>query len=160
MDRQALLTDFNAKVDLFAKFQGYIEKAKSQQGRFSSRVVEKVIADNEAKREEVVGEIMLVSGDMDQVILELSADKDAVLKTRASSAFELEELELRLAIGDLEPEEFETLAADLKEAVAEVDGKVATIDAELGEFESSLARWMEFALEHGLLAEPEPEPEP
>lgn len=166
MDRAELLAEFEGRVDKFEKYQGFIEKARSQSGKFAAAVVEKVVTDNTEKSMEVVGEIIPLMADMETVIDELNTEKSTAVENAKDSKFKLEELELRQMIGDLSDEAFEDEAREHKDVVESTESKVGEIEAELEKFHAAIERWNETGTKAGVLdpnavqAEPEPEPEP
>lgn len=159
MDKAELLSEFQSRVDQFEKYQGFIDKARSQAGKFAAAVVEKVIQDNQQKCMQVVSEIIPLMADMERVLAELEAERQAVVEGSRDSTFVLEELELRHAIGDLSDEAFEAEAAEAKRVVAHAEERVGAIDQVLQGFRDTMARWQELGTAAGVL-NPEPEPEP
>jgi len=151
MDRAELLSEFKSRVDKFEKFQTFIDKAKSQAGKFASQVVEKVVKDNTDKSIEVVGEIIPLMADMETVINEMEAEKEAAVEHAKDSKFKLEELELRHMIGDLTPEAFEDEAREHKEIVESTESEVQAIDEELGRFGGAIERWQELGTKAGMM---------
>ena len=165
MDKAELLTAFTERVEQFDRYQSFIAKAQGQSGKFASAVVEKVVADNESKSMEVVAEIIPLMADMESVIDELRQKRAEALDSSKESQFRLEELELRLAIGDLSEEDFNAEASDYKATVENTESKVAELDKERIQFEEALSRWQELGMDAGVLANgaghaPMEEPEP
>lgn len=160
MGNVELLSDFTAKVEEFAKYQDFIDKARAQSGKFAAKVVEKVITTNTEKIEKVVEEIIPLLPDMEAVVDGLKSQRAEVLSGRENAGEKLEELDLRKAIGELTDEEYELEAAELKEGLESIDGKVAAIDAELNAFTAQFDKWLELGEKAGVLAPPAPEPEP
>jgi hypothetical protein len=174
MDKAQLLSTFNERVDEFDRYQGFIDKAKGQVGKFAEAVVQKVIQDNEQKCLELVSEIIPLMTDMEQVLEELKEQKTSALDSARDSQFKLEELELRRAIGDLSDDDFNAEAAEFKAVVDSTDAKVAEYEEEGTQFQEAVDRWVELGSRAGVLgddagskkqeveveAEPEPEPEP
>jgi len=167
MDKAQLLSTFNERVDEFDRFQGFIDKAKDQVGKFAAAVVQKVIEDNEQKCLELVSEIIPLMTDMEQVLDDLKEQKSSALDSARDSQFKLEELELRRAIGDLSEEDFNAEAAEFKAVVDSTDAKVAEYDDESEQFQEAVDRWVELGSRAGVVGEgskatkePEPEPEP
>ncbi len=158
MDKAELLSEFESRVNKFEKYQSFIEKAKSQAGRFAAAVVDKVIADNQEKSMEVVGEIIPLLSDMEGVIEQLNSEKETSQESAKDSTFKLEELELRQMIGDLTDEAFETEAAEFKAVVENTEITVAGIDEELVSFHAAISRWQELGGAAGVFTE-EPEEE-
>jgi hypothetical protein len=78
---------------------------------------------------------------MEQVIDDLRSAREAALDSAKESQFRLEELELRLAIGDLSDADFRGEAADYKAVVQSTDARVAEIDQERMRFAEALDRW-------------------
>jgi hypothetical protein len=160
MDKAALLTEFQARVDEFERFQGFIHKAKGQVGKFASAVVEKVIKDNEARSLAVVEQIIPLVGDIEDVIQGLSDERQQVLDGRQLAQFALEELELRLAIGEMSDDDFLDAAGPHQETVGSIDGKVAGIEAELNKYRGVMTRWTDLGTASGMLTKPAPTPAP
>lgn len=158
MDRAELLSEFESRVDKFEKFRGFIDKAKSQSGKFAAAVVEKVIADNEERSIEVVGEIIPLMADLQEAIETLEGEKAGALENAKESKFRLEELELRQMIGDLSDEAFEAEASEYKSVVSTTDERVGEIDAELGTIQAALERWQTAGLAAGVIDEKAEEP--
>jgi archaellum component FlaC len=145
MDKAELLREFTTKVDQFEKFQSFIQKAKEQTGKFAAAVVTKVIKDNDEKCEQLMHEIQPLTAHIERVVGELKTARDQALEASKESQFRLEELELRLAIGDLSEEDFNAEAADYKSVVETTDAKVAEIDGERTRFQEVLVQWQRVA---------------
>jgi len=163
MDKAQLLSTFNERVEEFDRYQGFIDKAKDQVGKFAAAVVEKVIKDNEQRCLELVSEIIPLMTDMEQVLEDLKQQREAALDSARDSQFKLEELELRRAIGDLSEDDFNAEAAEFKAVVDSTDAKVAEFDEEATQFQEAVEKWVELGGRAGVLNasdEPEPEPEP
>lgn len=162
MDKAELLTEFRDRVDEFERYQTFITKAQSQSSKFAPAVVEKVIKDNTEKSMVVVEQIIPLLTDLDEVVATLGAEKQKVLDGRQTSQFALEELELRLAIGEMTDEEFESESSSLRDAVGSIDARVGVIDKELNEFKGVMERWRGLGEQAGVFQpnEVEPDPEP
>ena len=98
-DQTELLSQFQAKVDEFARFQEFIAKAQAQASRFAPEVVEKVINSNQEKALAVVEDLIPLTMDVESRISELTAEKDQITESTKDSEMALQELELRQAIG-------------------------------------------------------------
>lgn len=155
MDRAELLTDFTSKVDEFERYQTFINKAKSQSSKFAAAVVEKVIKDNTEKSQKVVEEIIPLVGDIEDVIGTLTGDKQKILDGRQTSQFALEELELRMAIGEMDDKQFEEESGSLKAAIGSIDARVGVVEGELSHFRDVMSRWSTLGTSSGFLS-PEP----
>lgn len=160
MEKAELLSEFSSRVDRFERYQDFIGKARAQANRFSAAVVEKVIQDNEARSMTVVEEIIPLIGDMEAVVADLTGTKDGILNGRHESQFALEELELRLAIGEMTDEDFESESSQLKEDLGSIDTQVNTIDEELAKYQAVLERWASLGQEAGVLKDAGDEEEP
>ena len=152
MDREALLERFADRVDQFSKYRSFISKAQEQSGKFATAVVEKVVADNESKSMEIVGELIPMMSDIESVIEDLRERRAEALDSSKESQFRLEELELRLAIGDLSEEDFNAEASEFKAVVENTETRVSELDNERIQFEEALSRWQELGSSAGVLA--------
>ena len=105
--------------------------------------MQKVVADNESKSMEVVSELIPLMTDIEAVIEDLRRQRAEALDSSKESQFKLEELELRLAIGDLDDDKFQAEASEFKSVVDRTESLVAELDAQREKFESALSRWQE-----------------
>lgn len=162
MDKAELLSDFQAKVDEFARYQEFIAKAEAQAERFAPEVVEKVITGNREKSLGVVEALIPLTADLEDVVTSLRDEKQSITDASSSSQLAMQEMELRLAIGELDQDDFDKEAASLKTELDEAGSKIEAIDADLDSFTGALERWTELGTSAGVLAEPsaaaEPEP--
>lgn len=157
MEKAELLTQFQAKVDEFARFHAFIEKAKAQADRFAPEVVEKVITGNQAKAMSVVEDLIPLTTDVEQVIDDLRARRASVEAATEESNLKMQELELRQAIGELDDDAFEKESADLKVELDKAKESVSEIQEEADAFAEALARWTELGVEAGVLNAPAPD---
>jgi len=156
MEKAELLADFQAKVDEFAKYHGFIEKTKQQAEKFAQAVVKKVIADNTDKRDGVVAELIPLTVDVEAVISDLEARRDGILDEQKGSRLEMEEMELRKAIGEISESDFDEQTKDVQSDLSRTEGQIAEIDAELEQFRGAMADWQQVGSEAGVLSESEP----
>lgn len=150
MDKAELLATFTDRMNQFEKYQGFIAKAREQAGKFASAVVEKVVTDNTKRCMELVSEITPLTGDIEAVLDDLRRNREGALDSAKESQFRLEELELRLAIGDLSDADFRAEAADYKAVVESTDARVAEIDSERSRFSEALDRWSAMGADAGI----------
>jgi len=69
--------------------------------------------------------------------------------TKGGAGEALEEMELRLAIGELTDKEFEKESKELKAELEQADGKIAGAQESLDAFTAALSNWVEMATESG-----------
>lgn len=159
MNKADLLADFTSKVDQFEKYHGFIEKTNQQADKFAKSVVEKVIRDNTAKRDDVVAELIPLTVDIDRVIGDLEAQKQSVLDGQQEHKLALEEMELRQAIGELDDKAFEKQSAELKGALDSSNKEIDGIDDELKKFIDEMERWRAIGNDAGVLSQHPAEPD-
>jgi len=141
MDKAELLTAFQSRVAEFERYQGFIDKARSQSTKFAPAVVEKVVKDNTTKLQKVAEEVAPIVREVDGVTKGLETDRKGILDGRQTSQFALEELELRLAIGEMTDSDFEKESRELREALGSIDSRVGAIDKELADFKAIVEKW-------------------
>jgi predicted component of type VI protein secretion system len=163
MEKSELIAEFKAQLASFERYQGFIDKARSYAERFNPIVVEKVIADNTLRIQEVAAVLDPMVGQMRQVIGGLEDQRDGITRGAEDSRIALEELELRAAIGEIDETEFELNTEGLKAELASVDERLAEVDAELGDYRGTLDSWLsarpDVAAETELLGDLEDDPE-
>lgn len=171
MDKAELLSQFTAKVDEFARYQAFIDKAQAQAERFAPEVVAKVISSNQEKSLSVVSDLIPLTADVVDVVSGLHASRVEIETASSESNLRMQELELRLAIGELDESAFEQESADLKVELDQAQERIVAIQAEVESFSQALDRWSELGVKAGVLQgpvevpepqaeQPEPEPEP
>lgn len=141
MDKGELLAEFKAQLELFDKYQTYIDKAKSYADKFNPAVVEKVISDNTAKIQEVANVLDPLIPDMRSVLADLDGARQSVQQGVEDARMEVEELELRQVIGELTDDEFDEATSGLKAKIEGADAEISDIDGELEDYRSTLERW-------------------
>ncbi len=145
MDKPALLAEFQEQLDKLDQYQTFIEKARNMAGKFNPAVVEKVVTDNTEKSEVVYGIIAPLVPQVHEVIAQLESDKADVAGGVEDAKLSLEELELRVAIGELDQAAFEQEAAEAQGQVEGADAAIAAIDEELTSFRDLMNAWLERA---------------
>lgn len=142
MDKSELLAEFKSQLASFERYQGFIDKARGYAERFNPAVVEKVIADNTERAQEVAAMLNPLVPQLGAVITGLETQRDSIRREVEDSRMQLEEYELRRAIEEISAEDFEAQAASLKAVLGSADDRVALVDLELEELRSTLDRWL------------------
>ncbi len=162
MDKAELLSTFTEKLEQYARFRNFIDKAQAQSDKFSAAVIKKVCEDNERKSLEVGDQIRPMVGEVEQAIADLGEQRGAIDATKANADIAMEELQLRNMIGELSDEEFQELSSSFQEELSSASDRLDGIEEELSAFQGLLDRWVELAVLAGHelgITEPEPEPE-
>ena len=144
MDMETL-HKLNDLVEKYARHRGFIERARAQSTKFSSSVIEKVIFDHEAKATEVALEVLPLVPQIEAGIGELNAESARISADKDEVHGQLEELELRLAIGELDEGEFDSLTTEFRDSMSSSDGRLGELAKEKAELESALGRWVDLA---------------
>lgn len=164
MEKQELLEQFNAQFEQYAKVRGFIEKAKTQTDKFRPEVIEKVCLTHEVKSMELAETVLPLVESIQTEMSALQAIVQEVSAAKGGSDEALEEMELRLAIGELTEKEFDKESKELKVELEQADGKISSAQTDLDAFTAALDQWVAMADEAGhttgVTAAAEPEPEP
>ena len=145
MEKSELLQQLNDSLDEYKKFQGFIEKAEAQAGKFSDAVIEKVCLDNQIKSMEVSDRVVPILPEIQAHVAELQGKLDEIETGRSTTGDALEELNLRKAIGEMTDEEYDDEAKDLKKDVDGAGSQIDEIREELDAFQAALTRWQELS---------------
>jgi hypothetical protein len=159
MEKAELLDQLNGLVDKYEQHRKYIDKAKSQSSKFSAAVVEKVILDHEIKSESVADQVQPLIPQLDDLVAALEAEKAGVESKKNNVDEQLQELELRHDIGELEDAEYAAATEGLKTEVGGANSKIAGIDADLDLLGSARRRWVSVAEPAGHYKAPAPPPD-
>jgi hypothetical protein len=149
MEKQALLDQFNDQLEQYAKVRGFIAKAKSQASKFRPEVIEKVCLTHEVNSMELAETVLPLVSEMQIYIADLGGVVSDVAAAKGGSDEALEEMELRLAIGELSEKDFEKESKELKADLQQADGKIAEAQEGLDTFSAALHQWVELATEAG-----------
>jgi hypothetical protein len=160
MDKAELLSQFQAKVDEFGRYNDFIEKAQSQSGRFAPEVVQKVISTNKEKMLGVVEALVPLTADVLELIEGYQTDRVKIVDSTESSTLRLQELELRLAIGELDDKGFEQESKDLRAELDSAQERIDIIDQDIAAFEGALNHWNDLGTRSGVLNAPVEPPRP
>jgi hypothetical protein len=160
MEKKELLDALGGLIARYEQHRNYIEKARRQAatGKFNAAVIEKVILDHEIKSADVADDVAPLLPDIRARIEGFEAEAAAVAASRVSVDEQVQELELRAAIGELTDEEFEQAVADLRASQVGANARIAEIDADLGALRGTLDRWIALAEPAGHYTRP-PVPE-
>ena len=145
MEREELVKDFNQNVDQYSKHKSYMDKARDQADQFSSGVIEKVIADHQIKASMIADEILPMVPKLQAELSNLNVAIDAVEQSKGDFSSKIEELKLRLAIGEITDEEYEAQGADGRETVESADLKIGELAADRDILQVALDRWSELS---------------
>jgi len=149
MKNEELLEKFNKQLDEYAKVRGFIDKAKSQTDKFRPEVIEKVCLTHEVKSMELAETITPLVADIQGEISGFQATIAEVSAAKAGSEEAMEELQLRLAIGELSEKDFDSESKDLKSELESADGKIGEAQTNLDEYNEALNKWLDLAGEAG-----------
>lgn len=149
MEQAELLSTFNEQVDEYDKHRQYITRATAQAEKFSKAVIEKVILDHEIKSSEVADVILPLVPQMEGVIAGIDGEVDEIEAGKASSDEVMEELSLRLAIGEMSEEDFEEQTKELRETLETANGRLEELSEQRGTFSEALERWVGLAAAAG-----------
>lgn len=160
MDKAGLVARFKSELEDFQRHESFVAKAKSYADRFNPAVVQKVIADNRERMDDAATRLVELAMESEVLIDQLDADRAAVLRGGEDSRLAMEELDLRLAIGEISETDYLTPAAEHRGTLDTIDTRVAAIDADLSELRAVVDAWTALAEQHGYAAPGEPEAEP
>lgn len=149
MDKAQLLGTLNELVGRYETHRGFINRARAQQatGKFAEQVIDKVVTDHSAKASSVASQVAPLVPQMESLLASLRKEREGVVVTKVGLDEEMQEFELRLAIGELSDPEFENGAGALRERIGSASARIAAIDVDLGELGGALDRWRAVAAE-------------
>lgn len=141
MERTELLTQFNELLDTYGKHKSYADKAREKATQFSSAVIEKVIADHQIKSSLIADDIQPLVPLLQAELAAINESIGGAEQSKGDLGARIEELELRLAIGEISDEEFETMTADGRDTVNEANSEIDHLVQGRDEVQALLDRW-------------------
>jgi len=149
MEQEELLNTFNTHLDEYARHREYIRRARAQAGKFSSGVVEKVILDHEIKSSATADEILPLVPELEAGVAGIDGERAEIEGEKSTADEQMEELQLRQAIGELTDDEFDEASKELRETLESANSRLAELQADRDKLSTSLDRWAELAGEAG-----------
>ena len=151
MQKPDLHESFNDQITEFEKYLGFIDKAQAAADKFRAEVIEKVVSDNQARAMSLASELMMPLVEVEDHIDDLGTQRETIDTKNATASATLQELELRLMIGDLDDDTFAAEAGPIKTQVDEAQMSVLEIDEERESFSAIMTRWKVAGLRSGAL---------
>ena len=156
MEKQQLLNTLNALISRYQMHRQYIDKARNQIGKFRAAVIEKVILDNEIKSSSVADDVNPLLPLLHAESGTLQKEQSGLVASKGSVDDVVQELELRMLIGEMEADAFEQEVSDLRERQGQTAARLAEIDAELNTFSGVMDTWAALAGPAGHYTAPAP----
>lgn len=173
MQMEELHSTFSGLVGKYSQHREYIRRAQAQAHKFTSGVVQKVILDHEIQASKIADELLPLVPQLEALIADLQAQENGINKSKAVSDERFQELELRLAIGEMPDDEFEAASSDLRAELDLANARLSALEADRNALSNQLQSWISLAAEGGqedgtssidvtaaVGPAPEPEPEP
>jgi len=149
MQMEELRSKFNGLVDQYSQRREYIRRAQAQAHKFSPAVVQKVLLDHEVQSSAIADQILPHVPALENLIRGILAEESSILAGKAASEETFQELELRLAIGELDEAGFDTASADLKAELEAANAKLEGLAGDRASLEAALSRWVDLAASAG-----------
>ena len=149
MEQQELLERFNGLLADYRKHRQYIRRVQEQSEKFSPAVIERVKLDHEVKSSAVAEEILPLVVDMNGHVETIQNELRSITDGKGDSDVEMEELNLRLAIGEIDDDEFASLSEGVRSILDDAEGRLSTLRTQLESLQSVLSEWEELALSAG-----------
>lgn len=169
MQMEELHSTFSGLVGKYSQHREYIRRAQAQAHKFTSGVVQKVILDHEIHASKVADELLPLVPQLEAMIADLQGQEDAINASKAISDERFQELELRLAIGEMPEDEFEAASSDLRAELDLANARLNALQADRTALSDQLSSWIALAAEGGqedgtssveAVQAPAPTPEP
>lgn len=145
MERQELLSQFNALLESYGSHKAFADKAREQASSFSSSVIEKVIADHQIKASLVADDITPLLPLLSAEIAEIESARSDAESSKGDLGVRIEELELRKLIGEISDDEFESLSSEGRGTVEAANQELESLDTQLAELKAAMDKWIELS---------------
>ncbi|MDP6932762.1 MAG: FHA domain-containing protein [Myxococcota bacterium] len=149
MENQELLNSFCELLDEYAKHREYIARANHHAGKFNQAVIEKVVLEHEIACSELAEKVLPAIPAIEEAIATRLGDLEQIEGNKAGSDEQMQELELRLAIGEIDQEQFEAEGAELRGSLDSAGERIDNIRGEHEALAEALKRWTDLAAEAG-----------
>jgi hypothetical protein len=150
MKSPELLQNFNELVDSFETRRGYIDKAKTQAKKFKPEVIEKVVRDHEAKATEISDRVLPLVPQIQAEIAALDESAESARNEKVGIDEQMEELDLRKSIGELEEDDFESSAGELRASQMDLEERLEQLNGDKDTLDTALQRWKSLASKAGI----------
>ncbi len=163
MEKKELLDTLSALTARYEQHRHYIEKARAQAatGKFNNAVIEKVVLDHEIKSSDLADQVAPLLPRIGELLAGYAAEKERIEASKGGVDEQIQELELRAAIGELSEEDFERETAGLRASQSSANERIAAVQADWDALDGARGRWAAVAGPAGhYTAAPEPAPAP
>jgi hypothetical protein len=142
MKRQVLLEQFKDRVKTYERHQLLVERAREYSDSFTDIVVDRVVSDHTDQALAVGSEAVLLYADMEEAMNGLSEERQSVAASQEVPRFSLEELELRLMIGEIDDGAYQNEASQLREFLTETDRRLSDLEGQVVNFQQPMEQWL------------------
>lgn len=149
MQMEELHSTFSGLVGKYSQHREYIRRAQAQAHKFTSGVVQKVILDHEIQASTVADELLPLVPQLEEMIADLKNQEAQITSSKSVSDERFQELELRLAIGEMPEDEFEAAASDLRADLDEANARLGALESDRTRLAAELEQWVSLAAEGG-----------
>jgi hypothetical protein len=143
MEKKELLETLSALTARYEQHRHYIEKARAQgaTGKFNAAVIEKVVLDHEIKASDVADQVSPLLPSVSSLLAGYTSEKSKIEASKGGVDEQIQELELRAAIGELSEADFDSETAGLRASQASANERIAAVQADWDSLDAALARW-------------------
>lgn len=151
MSEATTLDSFQELFTPFKQHQQFLEKIDAVEDQFSAAAVSQVRNAHLEARDALVSDLVLVVFQIEEEQATLTAEVEALNSGNGEDAIKLEELEMRLMIGEIGEAEYMQLGQESRDAVKQVEAKVKDLQAQGESLSQAIAQWEEVASKAGVL---------
>jgi hypothetical protein len=143
MNRETLLENFVVQVTRYEKHELLVARAKEHSENFTPVVVERVISDHVQQAMAAVSAASTLFVTMEQQVVGLSEERTGIETSQVNPRVALEELELRLLIGEIDEVSYENESTPLLTFLSDADVQVGEIEQALVQLRGPMDHWTE-----------------
>ena len=138
-----ILEHFEFEVERYEKHELLAARAREYSTDFSPIVITRVVDDHTARAKDARGKAMPLLRDMEVFLVDLDRERQALVTDQQRPRDDLEELELRLLIGEIDDALYENESEPLRRALALGAQRLEEIDATVQRFRRPMGHWIE-----------------
>lgn len=152
MDKLQLLEVFKSQVQRYEKHELLAIRAKEYSDKFHSIVVERVVSDHTERAMAAETQVVLLYADMEDLVSKLGQEYQNLQTSQETPRSTLEELELRLLIGEIDDQDYQCESSPLMAYLADSDSKLGALARTVDLLKAPMARWVEISNESSLVS--------
>ena len=151
MENLQLLELFRSHIQRYETHELLASRANEYTDRFDASVVQRVVGDHTERAVAAGSQAVLLYADMEELVTKLSRECEDLRTSQQAPRSTLDELELRLLIGEIDDGRYENETKPLMSYLEDCNTKIQALEQTVLELSEPMNHWMEISRASSLM---------